>query len=271
MSKLLIIESHNGGRLANQLWNFISIYAYAVEKNYFLINPTFAEYSSLFAQFKNNPLGSPNANFNFLPKMSGQLILKIIKKINKIIPIAHSVQTGEADGAIILPPTDPEFKPGKPVVLFNGWLFRNKAGLEKHRQQVMHKFRPAAEFQEQIDQFWGELPVDSYKIAVHIRRTDYKQHLDGKYFFEIERYLKEMEARIAAHPDKSICFVIFSDEPRQLVEFKSINSRHQVVISQNPAIVDLFLLCKCDEIVGPPSTFSQFASWYGQNKLNVIE
>jgi len=271
MMKLLIIESHNGGRLANQLWNFISIYAYAVEKKYFLVNPTFAEYSGLFAQFKNNPLGSPNANFNFLPKNSGQLLLKVIKKLNKIIPIAHSVQTGEADGAIILPPTNPDFKPDKPVLLFNGWLFRNTTGLEKHRTEVMHKFRPAQEFQDQIDKFWQRLPEDSFKIAVHIRRTDYKQHLDGRYFFEIERYLKEMAVRSKAHPDKAICFVIFSDEPREMVEFKSVDSRHQVVISKNPAIVDLFLLSKCDEIIGPPSTFSQFASWYGQNRLNVIE
>lgn len=31
------------------------------------------------------------------------------------------------------------------------------------------------------------------------------------------------------------------------------------------------MLSRMDLIVGPPSTFSQFASWYGKTKLIVIE
>ena len=44
-NKKIIILWHNGGRLANQLWLYISVYAYALEKKYDLENHTFFEYS----------------------------------------------------------------------------------------------------------------------------------------------------------------------------------------------------------------------------------
>src|SRR3989344_2287792 len=39
--KRIIILDHNRGRLANQLWNFMSIYAYCLEKGYALENYSF--------------------------------------------------------------------------------------------------------------------------------------------------------------------------------------------------------------------------------------
>lgn len=272
MKKLVFIETHNGGRLANQLWNFVSIYAYTLEKGYILINPTFTDYAGYFADFKGNDLLSPQLNVKFLPSKTAKFLLWFARAIDRRINISNTYQTGEDANAIILPPTvsDSDFNPTKPVIFLNGWLYRNTKGLEKYREEVMHKFRPAPEYALKIDEFWNSLDEDSYKIGVHIRRTDYKQHLNGRYYFELDRYISEMRKIAKRHKGNKITFLVFSDEPRTQAEFSEFKDA-KVVLSNNLFIVDLFLLSKCHELLGPPSTFTQFASWYGQNQLNVIE
>jgi hypothetical protein len=47
MKKIVILRS-TGGELANQLWNYASIYAYCLERGYSLENPTFYEYGNYF-------------------------------------------------------------------------------------------------------------------------------------------------------------------------------------------------------------------------------
>lgn len=267
--KVIFIQSHNGGRLANQLWNFVSIYAYCLEKGYVLINPTFKDYAKNFEQFKDNSLLSPNLKLpNFLNKNWATIFMNICLKINSKVKIGTILQTGEDSDAIILPPTNNKFKIDTPIAFFNGWLFRNNEGMKKFGNEIRYKFRPTSEYQKIIDDFYSALDQSKMKIAIHIRRTDYKQHLDGKYYFEIEEYKKVMKKLLNEYKKKSPLFVIFSDEDRSEEEFSEFKD---VVISKNPFIVDLFLLSRCDLIVGPPSSFTQFAAWYGETKLRPIE
>lgn len=271
MKKIIFIQSHNGGRLANQLWNFVSVYAYCLEKKYVLINPTFFQYAKYFEQFHNNSLLSPNFKLKLFNKNISFIIMNIFLSINKVVKIGKSFQTGEDSDAIVLPPTDNSFGFREPIGFFNGWLFRNKDGLEKFRREVTHAFRPAKEYQEKLDNFTGTLDPNHFKVAIHIRRTDYKTHLNGKYYYEIEEYKKVMKMIIEKYKAKNIFFIIFSDEPRTLEEFKEF--KDNVILSPflEDFVVDLFLISKCDLIVGPPSSFTQFAAWIGQKELRPIE
>lgn len=271
MKKIIFIQSHNGGRLANQLWNFVSVYAYCLEKGYILINPTFDHYSKYFEQFKNNSFLSPNFKLNIFNKNLSWLIMRIILKINKVIGIGQSFQTGEDSNAIILPPTDDSFKVNKPVGFFNGWLFRNTDGLEKFRKEITHTFRPAKEYQIKIDNFLQTLSPDQFKVAIHIRRTDYKHHDNGKYYYEIEEYISVMKQIKAKYYDKNLLFIVFSDESWELSEFKDVGSAVMISPFLEDFVVDLFLISNCELIVGPPSSFTQFASWLGQKQLSPIE
>lgn len=269
--KIVIIQSHNGGRLANQLWNYISIYAYCVDKKYLLINPTFEPYAKYFHYLENNSLHSPSLRMKgYLGKNWGHILSSFLLKVNSRIKIANVLHTGHEDNAIILPPTNNAFQARYPVLFLNGWLFRNTLGLDKHGDTVREKFKPAKQYRDAIDSFLLDIPRDKLKIAVHMRRTDYKDHLNGKYFYEVNDYLNGMKKLREEFKDNNVIFVIFSDEKRDKAEFNGINE-DELMISNNEFIVDLFLLAKMDLIIGPPSTFSQFASWYGNVKLRVIE
>ncbi len=140
--------------------------------------------------------------------------------------------------------------------------------MEKFREKIKYTFRPAEEYQLIIDKFYGELDQSRFKIAIHIRRTDYKDHLGGKYYYEIEEYKKVMKKLSKEFKDP--IFIIFSDEERTQEEFSEFK-KEEVVISKNTFIVDLFLISKCDLIAGPPSSFTQFAAWYGETTLRPIE
>jgi hypothetical protein len=62
---------------------------------------------------------------------------------------------------------------------------------------------------------------------------------------------------------RKVAFFVCSDEPRQASEFTGLT----VVIGAGPPVVDLYALTGCDYVLGPPSTFSQWASFYGNKPL----
>lgn len=62
-------------------------------------------------------------------------------------------------------------------------------------------------------------------------------------------------------------FVICSNEEIDLSSFNELN----VFKGQGHFVADLHSLSLCDYIAGPPSTFSMWASFYGQKPLWQIE
>ena len=54
--KKIVILQTSGNELANQLWNYASIYAYTLERGYTLENPSFFEYGNYFTMPAPNPL-----------------------------------------------------------------------------------------------------------------------------------------------------------------------------------------------------------------------
>jgi len=60
-----------------------------------------------------------------------------------------------------------------------------------------------------------------------------------------------------------MAFFVCSDEPRFREEFAGLT----VGIGGRSPLEDLCTLSECDYILGPPSTFSQWASFYGGRPL----
>lgn len=236
--KIVFIQSHNGGKLANQLWNYISIYAFCLEKRYLLVNPTFAQYEKYFYYLKNNALNSPNFRLRkFFNKNWGHILLHLVDKLNYKLRIATTLRTGLEDNAIILPPSDDSLRTRAPIMLLNGWLFRNPQGLEKHGDKIREKFKLTKEYQITVDNFIAQIPKDKFKIAIHIRRTDYKTHLDGKYYYSIADYIKVMKKLKHEYANKNVIFILTFDEKVERSEFNEF-SNEEIILSGNHFIVD---------------------------------
>jgi hypothetical protein len=64
-------------------------------------------------------------------------------------------------------------------------------------------------------------------------------------------------------PGRKVSFLICSDEPRTEAEFPGLS----VGLGPGSVVGDLYALARCDYIMGPPSTYTQWASFYGNQPL----
>jgi len=105
-------------------------------------------------------------------------------------------------------------------------------------------------------------------IGVHIRYGDYKIWNEGKYYYSLGQYHLLMLNIKRIFLNRSITFFISSNEVIDLSVFKDCNCFN---IPDSTSTKDLYGLGICNYIIGPPSTFSGWASYYGNTPLYFIE
>ncbi|MEH1842036.1 MAG: alpha-1,2-fucosyltransferase [Nostoc sp.] len=103
-------------------------------------------------------------------------------------------------------------------------------------------------------------------IGVHIRHGDYQQHQNGRYFYLVEDYLKVMESAKMLFPNKKVTFFICSNQKQNDEYFQHLSYAY----GNNHIIEDMYSLAECDYIIGPPSSYTMWASFYGKRPLYMI-
>lgn len=107
-----------------------------------------------------------------------------------------------------------------------------------------------------------------YLIGVHIRRGDYATFNNGAWFYTDEEYCSWMKNLVDSIYEDNVGFLITSNEKVDLEFYKKKGLR----VSQpgKSAVQDLCLLSLCDYIMGPPSTYSIWASIMGNKKRCIL-
>lgn len=154
----------------------------------------------------------------------------------------------------------------------DGWGFRAYDLTAKHQDLFVQKYALKETFYLHNPMLQLQLGVDRQTtviVGVHVRRGDYRTWKGGQYFFDDQVYLNmmlDLEAKIAATYAKNCLFMIFSNEP---TNFRETSPRHpaHMHISENPWYVDHLLMSRCDFLIGPPSTFTLWASYLGKTKF----
>ena len=287
MIKKIVILQTSGNELANQLWNYASIYAYTLERGYTLENPSFFEYGKYFTMPAPNPLFKAaffNPFTNYTARKSAPR-RKIWRKLyfwyaHTVLWFFgnHCIAYKDADNKpYYLPPTTKkspgrlgELEKKERDIYFDSWLFRNPVGLEKYRKEIREYFQP----REDIDSFVASQIKDlrtRYQtiIGVHIRQGDYEIWRVGAYFIAQQRVREIIEEYLSVFGKNKdqICFVVTSDGPVDKKYFSGLNT----VVSKGNAVTDLFLLASLDIIIGSNSTFGAFASYYGNIPFVVMQ
>jgi len=103
-------------------------------------------------------------------------------------------------------------------------------------------------------------------VGVHLRQGDYRTWLAGRNFFPTPCYVQWMHELAEQFPERKVAFLVCSDEPRDAREFSGL----QVGWGPGSPVGDLYALAKCDYILGPVSSFSQWASFYGNKPLRHV-
>lgn len=286
MKKKIVILASSSNRLANQLWNFISIYAYCLEKGYACENLSFFRYHRFFSFPERRSMVSLLfSSLNALPWQRArgfsysfhEKYITWIREHKK-----HQIVADKREPHIFyLPPSRtnmPEYEEALSKIeqsapdtfYFDGWLFRNPVGIEKYRKEITAYFAPQKSIREKTESFiLGLRKKYSAIVGVHIRQGDYKIFGGGQYFFmqeEVKKILGEY-LQFSGKNHTQTVFVICSDGPIDQNVFAGLN----IALPQGDGAEDLFTLAKTDTIIGSNSTYGAFASYYGNIPFIIFE
>ncbi len=270
------------GRLANRMILFANFVALAEEQGHRLINFTFHSYSELFEGTRGNiycryPRPERRSWLDLVPGVAFALrktripyhLTRAAAALNERFPVFGQavITLHELPGQKITlldgPAYQEKIRPAR-IVFVYGWWLRTPNLVKKHGDKIRAYFRPVPESQNASRAAIEPLRrAADIVIGVHIRQGDYRGWQGGKFFFPATRYAAWMNELAAQFPGRKVAFFVCSDEPRHAGEFPGLT----VGFGTNSPVADIFALALCDYLLGTKSTFSQWASFYGEKPL----
>jgi hypothetical protein len=272
------------GRLANRLVIFANAIAWAHERGYRVVNYSFLSYANEFEGTTHNyacefPRPVKKRWLDWIPPLaqlirSTRLPFHVVRRIaqwNSKRPLVGAfgftaVESGTPITRLDSVPFEASIREANRVFLF-GWNFRAPELVVLHREIVREYLRPRADFRVAAEGCLAELRGScDVVVGVHIRHGDYRTWLSGKYFFPVERYVMWMHDVVGLLPGQRVGFLVCSNEPRASTEF----TESKFAFGPGSAVGDLHALSLCDYLIGPLSTYTQWASYYGNAPLRVL-
>jgi len=272
--KIFIIASRTG-QLGNRICLFAHFIAYAIEHNILIVNPAFYNYAEFFQTtgqdvFCRYPEKASLIKGNqFIRHIFHATILALVKvRLFKVVDVnmesvpllpkhEYSLETQDFENSIQT----------NNFVVFKGWSFRSNKNCIKHADLIRDYFKPAKENAVNVFKLIRKSrETCDILVGIHIRHGDYKEFLDGKHYYSIENYVNLMRQFSSLFLDKKVKFLICSNASFNSEDFLGIDT----VLSTNHIIEDMYALAECDYIIGPPSTYTTWASFYGKVPLYKI-
>jgi hypothetical protein len=261
---LIVIDNH--GQMCNRMWALSPFIALAKEYNKSIYILNFQEYKDDYQFANSNGL----VKFKFL---GSNLINRVVKKLirkgigNKWLFTVLGIKHITKDTGV---QQIHNYLSGGNTLIIDTWnAEKDNVILYKHNQFVKDLFTPVAKYKDRIDDIFNHLRQNNKVIVgVHIRRGDYKNWKEGKYYYDDQAYagmLKQIQEQV---PDKDVIFYICSNEEIQGAGYNGIS---YYTSPKSHPVEDLYALSKCDYIIGPPSTFSMWASFQGNVPIYFIQ
>ena len=245
MIALLILISQSGDH-SNRLFQAIHFEAFALENGMKFVNLAFFDMQKYY----------PNAKqrwIQIVPYITIKLLRRL--KLDKKITQKNIRKTTNSSKNNYIPR----------ILLVGGWDFREHKLTKKYNSYFRKKYEINKEKLEETMLYkkinkWQQ---GSIVVGIHIRRGDYREWQNGRFNYGDIVYKKamvRMSRLIKRHYDMETKYIIFSNE-EVTIESELINE-----ISRNTWYIDHELMSNCDYLIGPPSTFTMWASYIGKNK-----
>ena len=136
--------------------------------------------------------------------------------------------------------------------------------LQRHAENIRAYFKPTEEYERSACQAVERLrQAADVVVGVHIRHGDYAGWKGGQCFFPASAYATWMRGLAEQFPGCKVAFLVCSDAQPNANEFPGLS----VEFGAGSPVGDMYALAKCDYVFGPASTFSQWASFYGNKPL----
>ncbi|HAX75452.1 MAG TPA: hypothetical protein DCY88_06405 [Cyanobacteria bacterium UBA11372] len=270
----MLVIAAKSGQLGNRLLLFANYIAFARENNLWLLNPAFNEYAEFFQATANDLLCS------YPPpplKIKGNRWLRIkYYQLNrslaesgmfKLINITREKPFNWSDSKVT------EQVKANSIAFMQGWLFRDgwfvgdTSLLRKHGDAIRAYFKPLEKYRQNVAKLIENIKkYADILIGIHIRQGDYQQHQNGRYFYKSEDYIKVMASVNQLFANKKVNFLICSNAQQE----RKLLSQVDYHFGNNQIIEDMYALAECDYIMGPPSSYNMWASFYGDKPLYTL-
>ncbi len=259
-----IIISNKPGQLGNRLILYAHFICFGAEYGIKVYNPSFDEYRPYFKKQSN--FGKIFNRIYYIVAYCMARLLDQLSINNNIVSCKHI----DWEEAIVLDKKKVNNFLFTSLCFIQGWKYRNNELLQKHRKLVLDTFEPHLNYIKQIQDYFNEnFSANQVIIGVHIRRGDYLKFENGKYFYEFTDYKKFMEQVCDCFADKNLKFLISTNDKKASAFFNTIDL--ECVMAPGHELLDLYSLSKCHYIIGPPSTYTLWASLYGLVPLQMIQ
>ncbi len=272
----MIVIARKWGLMCNQIFTMAHAMAAALECGTSVLNPAFKDYSMNFIHLKDDPLCRFPAR-NPLPVLStwaaglfrtpGAYVSDLIPRYHLSTRVARTIPVGWHDECRLDSEQTRGYISRTWILILDGWQFKAPTWFEKHSEAIRGFFAPLPELEARAAAATSRARDGcDVLVGMHIRQGDYKQHLDGKYFYETSAYARLMRKASMLFAGKKVGFLVCSNAKQDAAEFQGLHWS----IGDGQMVADLYSLAKCDYIIGPPSTFSQWASFYGKVPLCIV-
>ncbi|HTQ41040.1 MAG TPA: alpha-1,2-fucosyltransferase [Pirellulales bacterium] len=272
-STRLIIANHVG-QLANSLLLSAHVMAAAIENKFKVVNIAFTPYAHLFGRTRGSLFcGYPTLPLLPIPQLATfrgkvahtcRLLRGYMSKHDALKRYlqrrVQDVSIGWSEWCNLDNPTVVSAMRERHFVILDGWHFRAPVALSHHASIIRRFFRPRQIFLREVRSVVKSAKQNcDVLVGVHVRQKDYARWRNGRYFFDVGAYVRWMREMQAMLKGRAVKFLVCSDERYEPDAFGSL----PVAIGSGTAICDLYALASCDYIIGPPSTFSLWASFFG--------
>jgi hypothetical protein len=274
-----ILVARRCGRLANRLVLAANIMAFAQDRAWQVYDPTLYTYAEYFEQLRDNvfyrfpapevprrwaklahPLMRTKCGYHVVRHTS-----HLVERVPGLSSLACTISE-PADGTVLEldSPAFDEACGQASFIFLRGWLIRASQSVKRHGDEIRRYFRPDEAFRARAETRVHALRQrNDVVVGIHIRQGDYRTWLDGKYFFPTPTYARWMRSLAATFVNQRVGFLICGDEPHHEREFDGLS----VCCQGGHLVEDLHALSCCDYLLGVQSTYSQWASFYGQVPL----
>lgn len=256
----MIVISKHTNQLCNRLFTYLPVLSYALEAGEsvcFLFQ--YKGYDGFFPNLRESGIASYLPDDTLRPSISSKLLNAFVRFMDKLVHVV--LKSGE------------RIPLRKPLgLLFNPkWkeIRYDSAYIAKHAEELRRLFTPGNAVWQAIAEMMPSVSEEVVTVGVHMRGGDYRTYLGGKYFYEPPVYRKYMEQvkTLLEAQGKQVRFLLCTNERVASSDFPGLELLRQ---QGTDLLVDLYGLSRCDYIIGPPSTFSQWASFYGGVPLRFL-
>jgi hypothetical protein len=241
----MIVVVRPSGNHSNRLFQAIHTEAFTMDRNCKYYNPTMHDINSYYI---------------INGRWFDRYFIYIFRKLNSLHFRIHDFTEDYFELH------SPNFEVlNSPLVFISGWFFFHKELTSKYRLYFRKKYSLKSSIIQNIlnDNKYNLKEIDhkinnaEITIGIHIRRGDYKEWGDGMYFYEDAVYQSAIEKMRSFFSDQNILIILFSND---IIEFELSDN---MIISNNEWYIDHYIMGRCDYLLGPPSTFTLWASYIG--------